>query len=82
MHFKASTAPDGNEDSDINNLKTDCCIFRSTGIGEVMMTVLIWKWRIANTDAEKEFHQSGNADRNVYSRPPCEFKLREITGLC
>ena len=76
LRLKARIAPHGNEDSDIENLKTDCCMCPPSGIRVITVTATVRTWRIVKIDVEMAFHQSGKAERNVYVIPPKDSRLR------
>lgn len=81
LPLKARIAPQGNEDSDTENHRSDCCTCAPIGIRAVTTVAAIRRWRIVKIDVEMAFHQSGPADRKVYVRPPRESRLRNELWL-
>ena len=72
LKLKARIAPHGNEDSEIEFLKSDCAMCWPLGIRIVVSVSTCRKWLIVKTDTEMAFHQTGTAGRHVFVWPPKE----------
>lgn len=81
LRSKARIVPHANEESDTENIHSDCCMCSPTGTRVVVTVAGLRKWRITKIDVESAFHQSGPADRKVYVRSPKESKLRNELWL-
>lgn len=79
--LKARIAPHGNEDSDTDNLKSDCCMYPPLGIRIILSIAIIKKWRVLKIDVKSAFLQSRPAERDVYVNPPRESKRRNEVWL-
>lgn len=76
LKLKARIAPHGNEDSDTENLHTECCMCPPIGIRIISTVATVRKWRIIRADAKTSFLQTGPAGREVYVIPPAESNQR------
>ena len=61
LKLKARIAPHGNEDSDKENLHTECCMCPPLGIRIISTTATVRGWRIVRADAKSAFLQTGPA---------------------
>lgn len=74
--LKARIAHYGNEDSDTENLRSDCCMCPSLGIDVVLSTAAIRRWRIVRIDVKSAFLQSGPAELCAHAKPPRESRRK------
>lgn len=76
LRLKAHIATHGDENSDKDNLHTECCMGPPVGIWIVATTPSTKKWRIVRMDAESSLLQTAAASRKVYVIPSSEFSHR------
>lgn len=81
LKLKARIAPHGNEDSDKDQMRTDCCMCSPLGIRVVISVSVYKKWRIIRIDVKTAFLQTGRASRKVYVIPPRECRQRDVLWL-
>lgn len=74
--LKARIAPHGNEDSLKSDLKSECSMCSPLGIRVVLTLTAIRRWPIVKADVKSAFLQTGEAQRDVYVRPPRESRDR------
>lgn len=70
LNLKARIAPHGNEDTEKDAMRTDCCMCSPIGIRIVISIATFCGWRIIINDVKTAFLQSGPANRNVYVTSP------------
>ena len=81
LKLKARIAPHGNEDSDKDVMKTDCCMCSPLGIRIVVSVSTYKKWRLIRIDVKTAFQQTGPAMRSVFVIPPKESRQRDVVWL-
>lgn len=72
LKLKARIAAHGNEDSDMENVHSSCCMCPPLSIRAVATTATVQCWSIMRADAEAAFLQTGPTNCNVYIRPRAE----------
>lgn len=78
---KARIAPHGNEDRDIEDLKTDSASCPPLGIRILFSVCVLLQWYLTKVDVKGAFLQSGSATRDVYVIPPRECSDRRFVWL-
>lgn len=81
LKLNARIAPHGNEDSDKENLHTECCMCPPLGIRVVSSTATIRKWHCVRTGAESAFMKTGQSQRDVYVYTAAESRFRNMLWL-
>ena len=74
LRLKGRIAPHGNEDSQREELRSDCTMCAPVGIRVVATVATIRHWRITKADVKTAFHKTGKADCDVFVVPPRECK--------
>lgn len=81
LKLKARIAPQGNEYTDKQLMRTECSVCAPVGI-RVVTTVAIFRgWHEIRIDLKKAFLQTGPAQRDVYVIPPTECRHRDELWL-
>lgn len=76
VRFKARIAPHGKEDSIKFELRSDCAMCPLLEFRNILTLSAINSWIIVRADVKAAFLKTGEASRDVYVRPPREFKDR------
>lgn len=76
LKLKARIAPHGNEDDIRNTLTKDCASCPPTGIRTVQSIATLKRWKLVLGDVKSAFLKTGEAERDVYVKPPQESKMR------
>ena len=76
LKLKARIAPHGNEDDMKNILSKDCTTCPPTGLRILESIASLFSWKIHRADVKAAFLQTGEAQRNVYVRPPKESQMK------
>lgn len=79
--LKARIAPQCNEDSLKQTLKTECSICSPTGIWLVFVVCFVFQEHIAKVDVKSAFLQTECAERHVYVIPPRKASDRSHNWL-
>ena len=76
LKLEARIAPHGNEEDLTNVLNKDCSTFPPTGLRILESLASLRGWTVYKADVEADFLQTGEAQRDVYVRPPREKQTR------
>lgn len=76
LKLKARIAPNGNEDALKDILTKDCTICPPAGLRIVESVASLFGWNVYKSDVKSAFLQTGNAERQIYVKPPRECKMR------
>ena len=76
LKLKARIAPHGNEDNMRDILNKDCTTCPPTGLRILESIASLFSWKIHRADVKATFLQTGEAQRNVYVRPPKESQMK------
>lgn len=81
LKLKTRIALHGNEDSEREQLRADCCMCYPIGIRLVITMSTFKKWHIIRTDVKTAFLQTGPANRSVYVIALKESRQKNVLWL-